>query len=99
MPAEAAHIRYGSQDHGKPHTGKSEKPSDKWVVPLSPEEHRLGNQSQHTMNERDYWDRVGIDPLIVAALLWTVSGDHEAGMLICNAARRVAFIRTTERRT
>ena len=85
--AEAAHIRFGSWQHGKRETGMGERPDDKWCVPLSPEEHRLGNRSQHTMSERRYWNEKGIDPVIIAALLWAVSGDTEAGQSICLNAR------------
>lgn len=80
---EAAHIRYGSLPHGKRETGKSEKPDDCWSVPLAPDLHRL----QHSMNERTFWERYGIDPLVVAALLYLASGDDERGLLIIQHAR------------
>jgi hypothetical protein len=84
---EAAHIRFGSLIHGKRPTGMSEKPSDKWVLPLSPEEHRR----QHDGNEQHYWRRHGIDPLVIAALLWAATGDEEAGQAICENARRLVI--------
>ena len=86
--SEAAHIRYGSLSHGKPGSGASEKPSDKYTVPLCPHHHRLGPASQHAHGEQFWWQSVGIDPIILSALLWQVSGDHEAGMLICDDARK-----------
>lgn len=89
-PAEAAHIRMGSLMHGKRETGAGERPSDKWAVPLSPAEHRLYNDSQHNMGERKYWEAKSIDPIVIAALLWTVTGDQEAGEMICRNARRIA---------
>lgn len=82
-PGECAHIRMGNMLRGKPPTGKSEKPSDKWVVPLCPDHHRNGPDAQHNMNEAEWWARQGIDPIATAALLWTVTGDQAAAELIC----------------
>jgi hypothetical protein len=85
---EPAHLRFGSRLHGKPGCGGAEKPSDKYTTPLCPEHHRLGNESQHVNgNEIAWWSSHGIDPIIISALLFQVSGDHEAGMLICENAR------------
>lgn len=85
---EAAHIRYGSLHHGKPTTGGGEKPSDWWTVPLSSEMHRR----QHDYgDERRFWASRGIDPLVVAALLYVASGDHEACSQIISAARAGRF--------
>jgi hypothetical protein len=69
-PAEAAHIRYADSAHEKPETGAGRKPEDRYCVPLSPLLHRLSTESQHSMNERDWWAQFGVDPLKVAALLW-----------------------------
>lgn len=86
--AEAAHIRTGSLAHGKRETGGSERPSDKWTVPLCPEHHRLGNDCQHNSNEAEWWKRHKIDPFSTAALLWSHTGDHQAAMLVCTTVRR-----------
>ena len=97
-PAEAAHIRASYIHFGKPATGAAEKPSDKYAVPLCPEHHRLGNNSQHVAGyEREWWDEHGIEPVIVAALLWSVTGDYEAGLLICESAGQVVYRATGER--
>ena len=80
--AEDAHIRMGAPMMGKRETGAAEKPSDKYTVPLCPNHHRNGNASQHVVGERRFWQRLGIDPVIVSALLWQVTGDHEAGSAI-----------------
>lgn len=72
---EAAHIRFADPRYRKPAVGMAEKPDDKWVVPLSPAEHRR----QHSMNEQAYWAEVGIDPVFVAMLLWNNTGDDEEG--------------------
>jgi hypothetical protein len=44
QPVEAAHIRYGASSMGM-------KPSDKLVLPLSPEMHR----EQHRIGEAAFW--------------------------------------------
>ena len=59
---EAAHIRIGSLEHGKDHTGKQEKSSDKWALPLCGKHHR----EQHTMQELKFWSKYGIDPFMLA---------------------------------
>jgi len=85
-PVEAAHIRFAEAAYGKFETGKSEKPHDKWTVPLSPEKHR----EQHSMSEREFWARHGVDPLKVAASLWSCSGDDETAEVILREAQRQA---------
>ncbi len=82
---EACHVRYGDPRHRKPKTGKGRRPDDAWTVPMTPAEHRM----QHSMNEPAYWAAIGIDPLEVAARLYAVSGDLEAGRTIIQAARKV----------
>lgn len=62
-PAEAAHIRYGDAEHGKPKTGAGEKPDDKWTLPLCAEHHRTGKDAQHGAGERRWWESWGVDPL------------------------------------
>lgn len=90
---EAAHVRYGSLPHGKRETGLGEKPSDCWTVPLSTDAHRLSLDAQHNHNERVWWERIKIDPLIVAALLFAVSDDYDAGCLIIRNAVNMARTR------
>jgi hypothetical protein len=65
IDTEAAHIRTASLENGKLHTGMSEKPSDKWAVPLCNEHHR----EQHSMNEMSFWKSYGIDPFMLALSL------------------------------
>lgn len=83
---EAAHVRLGSIPHGKREVGAAEKPSDFWVVPLTPEAHR----TQHSGSEAYFWQANDIDPIVIAALLYAHSGDIEAGTLVCQNARIVA---------
>jgi len=77
-PVEAAHIRYADSRYRKPAVGMAEKPDDKYVIPLAASEHR----KQHDMDEREYWKSVGIDPVLVAILLFQATGDEEEGEAI-----------------
>ena len=83
-PVEACHIRYADPKNGKREVGGGEKPDDKYTVPLCPEKHR----EQHDMNERDFWEAHGIDPVVVAQALWANSGDDEVGEQILSEYRR-----------
>lgn len=83
---EAAHIRYADDRYGKRSVGTGLKPSDRWVVPLAADQHRR----QHQMNEREYWQAVGIDPIIIAALLFAHSGDDSAAIQVIRNARLIS---------
>ncbi len=85
-PVEAAHIRMADARYHKRETGKSEKPDDKWCLPLTPEEHRR----QHTMSEERFWAEVGIDPCEVAVALYLSTGDDVAAEHILRRAREMA---------
>lgn len=80
---EAAHVRYRDARYGKPNPGYAKKPDDRWTIPLHWEKHR----EQHGVNERVFWDTLGIDPLRVALSLWASSGDYEAAEIILEANR------------
>lgn len=82
-PVDAAHVRYADPIYGKPETGKGERPSDKWTVPLSAEKHR----EQHSGNEREFWARHGLDPLRIALALHACSGDDDQAAIILREAR------------
>ena len=81
---EAAHIRSAALEYGKRHTGMSEKPSDKFVVPLCGKCHRL----QHDLNEMKFWDCAGINPFVLALSLFAASGDHELAQEVISAQVR-----------
>lgn len=83
-PAEAAHVSYAVPEYGKLGRGKGAKESDRWAVPLCSEEH----QRQHTMNEQTYWRSVGIDPCIVAALLYAAFPSRDRAILVINNIQR-----------
>ena len=80
---DACHIRAGSPQHNKKMTGKSQKPSDCWTLPLTREEH----MAQHSGNELVFWRSHGIDPFQLAIDLYSVSGDVEAATAIILKAR------------
>jgi hypothetical protein len=87
IETEAAHVRMACLEVGKPYTGKGEKPSDKWAVPLCSRHHH----EQHEIGEREFWLLAGIDPIRIASDLWARTGNQEAGEQICAAAHeRVA---------
>lgn len=69
-PSQAAHIRMASIACGKRDTGKGEKPSDRWAVPLCAECHLDGPEAQHKVGEQRFWYRVGTDPCSIAAALY-----------------------------
>lgn len=78
--SHAAHVRYGEMEYGKRQVGMQEKPDDRWTVPLCEEHHLTGDKAQHKSNEREWWERHGKDPLVIAALLYSHScvGDEVA---------------------
>jgi hypothetical protein len=71
-PVHVAHVRYGDIERDKRSTGMGEKPSDKWTLPLTPEEHMFGVRSQHANNEKEWWAQHGIDPIAVCIELYAV---------------------------
>ncbi len=65
-PCQACHIRYADIRFNKRSTGKGEKPSDCWVVPMTPIEHA----EQNGGNEQMFWYVRGIDPTAIANELY-----------------------------
>jgi hypothetical protein len=71
--SQAAHIRMGNVSLKKLPAGLREKPSDIWSVPLCGP--RLGiypavigcHAEQHSGSERDFWEKSGMDPFVIAA--------------------------------
>jgi hypothetical protein len=84
IDTEAAHIRSGSVEHGKPSTGMAEKPSDYWTVPLCNRHHR----EQHSMNELVWWQCQNVDAFDLALLLYKYSGDYEEAERVLGEIRR-----------
>lgn len=81
-PVDPAHVRFADPAYGKRETGKAEKPDDRWVVPLS----RAKHDEQHSMNERIFWARHGLDPLRIALALHACSGDDDQAYVILREA-------------
>lgn len=77
---QVAHLRAGSEAHGKRPTGGAEKPSDRWTLPLC-QPHHTGDRRkvdliQHDMNELEFWAAHGIDPF---GLCVELRAAYEAG--------------------
>lgn len=81
---DAAHIRYADPRFAKTHTPLGVKPHDKWTVPL----HRSIHIEQHENNEREWWQRQGLDPVVIASALWACAGDVEEGEMIVSQWRK-----------
>ncbi len=92
-PSEAAHIRMNDAESGKMQS-LGQKPDDRWAVPLCTYCHTRGPQAQHRSGERVWWLGHGINPLMLARLLFAVSPDVERGEMIARQARRWAPWRT-----
>lgn len=70
-PNQAAHLRMTDAAHPeKRSVGIGEKPSDRWCNPLCSSCHLDGPDAQHRGNEREFWQRVGINPFANATNLW-----------------------------
>lgn len=70
----AAHVRMQSGTFNK-HGGTGLKPDDKWVVPLCDACHTRDADSQHRVGEVAFWQRVGLNPLLVARRLYAQRAD------------------------
>ena len=71
---EAAHVRLQSGAHGK-HGGMGKKPDDRWAVSLCPDCHRNDPDSLHRIGEANFWQALGINPLLVCVRLFGASPD------------------------
>lgn len=67
-PCDACHIRYVDKRFDKRPTGLGEKPDDRWVLPLTRNQHI----TQHRGNERDFWKSKNIDATAFAKGLYDV---------------------------
>jgi hypothetical protein len=92
----AAHIRYSDAARGKINPGIQRKPDDRYCVPLCFDMHNGDpRNSQHSMNERAFWERHRIDPIKAADKLWAIFNDEtlsqierdEAGEKVIREAR------------
>jgi hypothetical protein len=85
IQTEAAHIRAGEIFYGKRTTGKSEKPSDIWALPLCGPHHR----EQHKGEEMTFWASHCINPFVLALSLAGCSGDHAMAMRVLERHRAI----------
>lgn len=84
-PSEAAHVRFSSAAFGKT-SGLGKKPPDSAAVPLCSGCHRLDRDAQHNRGEREFWNAIGINPLLVAQRLYTQRGDAVAMLSVIHLA-------------
>jgi hypothetical protein len=80
---EACHVRFSDLRIGKHNPGVGEKPDDRFCLPMCGKHHR----EQHQGNERAFWKRYGIDPILTALAIYSVSGDADEAELIMKFAR------------
>ena len=78
-PSEAAHIRMADPLRGKRETGKGEKPSDRYAVPLCGP--IIGaakgcHREQHSMDEMAFWKMHEINPFVVADSYYAIGGGN-----------------------
>ncbi len=73
IETEAAHIRFGCLEVGKPQTGMQTKPDDMYAVPLCGSCHR----AQHAAGDEESWwkNSVDRDPIRLALRLYAATGD------------------------
>jgi hypothetical protein len=72
------HIRSASQLHGKDETGGGRTADDRWTLPGC----RPHHDEQHRGDELAFWRAIGIDPFLLALVLWGVTGNYYAAVLV-----------------
>jgi hypothetical protein len=73
---EAAHLRISGP--GKLIAGMSNKPDDRWALPLCRACHTGAPSAQHRVGEVAFWAELHLDPLAIAERLYRVSPDVPA---------------------
>jgi hypothetical protein len=85
------HLRDGSRLHGKEAAGAGETADDRWVLPGCRPHH---NGECHSGNEGTFWRQFGIDPFLLALVLWGLTGRyHEACLVLREHAAKAAVQR------
>lgn len=79
---EAAHVRLASAAFRKA-SGLGKKPEDRWALPLCREDHLNARHAQHKRNEAEFWESLGINPLIICERLYKQRGDLVAMRAVC----------------
>lgn len=83
IETEAAHIRMSDARVAKVNAGVGQKADDFFCVPLCGRHHR---EQHETGSEPKFWRYIGIDPILYALRLWSVTGNHEMGCAVIRAA-------------
>jgi hypothetical protein len=83
IETQAAHIRMSDARVVKVNAGVGAKADDYWTLPMCGTHH---DEQHRTGNERKFWQRYGIDPILYALRLWSVTGNHELGCEVVAAA-------------
>lgn len=65
---EACHTSFSAPQFGHFGRAKSAKSSDKWALPLTPDEHRISHN--YPGGEEKFWMDMGINPHIMCLVLW-----------------------------
>lgn len=92
---QAAHIRARSTQFKKRQAGMSEKPDDKWTVPLCEAHHLSGDDAQHKGNEIRWWAIQKIDPFVLALALYACRGDRDEAEGILSQSRSKQWARSS----
>ena len=84
------HLRDGSRLHGKEPAGGGQTSDDRWTLPGCRPHH-----DEEGGNEGAFWRRFGIDPFLLALVLWGLTGrDFEARQVLREHAVRGRAMRT-----
>lgn len=84
---EAAHVRYNFEVGGERHFGMGERPHDRRAVPLCGFCHRENGDSQHRVGEVEFWAARNINPILLAAAIWSNRGSFEVAREIVLRSR------------
>lgn len=82
---QAAHLSFSSSWHGHYGRARGTKAPDRFALPLCPDEHAR----QHSMNERFYWEGIGINPHELALTLFGLFHDYDQYEATQRAAARI----------
>ena len=78
---EACHIKMADARVAKRIASSSLREDDRFCLPMCGAHHR----EQHSMGERKFWQGYGIDAVLMALAIYSVSGDAEEAERIMSA--------------
>lgn len=79
MADDPMHIRAGSNLHGKEPSGGGQTSDDRWTLPGCRPHHDEQGDNRGG-GELVFWERYGIDPFLLALVLWGLTGDDHAAV-------------------